>query len=136
MSGFYNTGKGEILKGNVDLVTDAIYYAFMKASYTPNFDTEEFLDDVSANIAGGSTAAELTSRAVNVDTVNNRAEFDAADLSLASQTFTDASDKILIYKHTGVAGTSTLLCSADITSIQPVSGTVTVAWNAEGIFSI
>ena len=135
-SAFFNTGKGEILKGNIDLVNDTINYAFMKTTWTPNIDTEDNYDDVSANVAGGSSAAALAGKAVNVDATNNRAEFDATDLSLASQTFSDTSDKILIYKNTGVASTSTLICYIEITSIQPVGGTVTVTWDTEGIFSI
>ena len=138
MSGFFNTGKAELMKGNIDLVNDTIKIAFMDPAYAPNIDTHENLDDISASIASGSTDQTLASKAVNTDTTNNRAEFDCADISLASQTIAGGTDMIVVYKSTGVASSSTLICYIDIAegTLAPVNGTLSITWNAEGLFAI
>ena len=135
-SAFFNTAFREFMLANIELIDDTINYAFMKSSWTPNIDTEDYYDDVSAHVAGGSSVAALGGKTLTVDTTNDLVYFDATDLSLSNQTFSDASNKILIYRSTGVASTSQLICYIEITSIQPVAGTVAVTWAAGGLFSL
>jgi len=138
MSAFYNFGKGEILKANIDLESDTIKVAFMDPSYTPDVDSEHYYSDISANIASGSTDQTLASKTVTVDDTNNRAEFDAADLSIANETITGGTDMMVVYKDTGTPSTSPLICYIDIAegTITPIDGTLAITWNAEGIFAI
>lgn len=134
-SAFYNAGKGFLLKGDIDLENDTIKCAFMSTSYTQDIDAHVYYSDVSASVASGSTTQTLASKVVNVDNTNNRAEFDAADLSVAAQTTT--TNKVVIYKDTGVAATSPLICCIDIAegTLSPVGGTLAITWNSEGIFA-
>lgn len=133
MAAFYNSGKKKLWDGSIDLDTDTIKVAFMNTSYTPNIDTEDFYDDISASIASGSTDQTLANKTLTIDTTNDIVKFDADDISITGQTFT--SDMLVLYKSTGVASTSALICYIDITTIAPVGGALTVPWNASGIFS-
>lgn len=138
MSAFYLSGKKKVMEGSIALLTDTIKVAFMAPSYTPNIDTEDFYDDISASIAAGSEDQTLASKALNIDTANDRVEFDAADISIASETIAGGTDMMVIYKDTGVAGTSPLIAYIDIVegTLSPVNGTLSITWNAEGIFAI
>lgn len=110
--------------------------AFMATSYTPNAGTDQFWSDISASQASGTTSVTLSSVAVNTDTGNARIEIDAADVSESSITAT--TNKFVIYVDTGTPATSPLVCSIDIAegTLSPVSGTLAITFNAEGIFAI
>jgi len=138
MSAFYLAGKKKILQGDIDLLNDTIKVAFMAPAYAPNIDTEDFYDDISASIASGSTDQTLSSKALNIDTTNDRVEFDAADLSIPNETISGGTDMMVVYKDTGVPATSPLICFIDIAegTLTPVNGTLAVTWNAEGIFAV
>lgn len=135
----YNSVKGDLFNANIDFASDTIKVALLTNAYTPNIDTQDFWDDVSANetsgdgyTAGGET---LGTKSITVDTTNDRAEFDAADASWTSASFT--ARYIVIYKDTGVASTSPLIAYIDTGSDQVVSsGTFTITWDAEGILQI
>lgn len=138
MSAFYLSGKKKVMEGSIALLTDTIKVAFMAPGYAPNIDTEDFYDDISASIAAGSADQTLASKALNIDTANDRVEFDASDISIASETISGGTDMMVIYKDTGVAGTSPLIAYIDIAegTLSPVNGTLSITWNAEGIFAI
>lgn len=108
----------------------------MATSYTPNFGTDSYYSDISASLASGASLITLASFSVNIDTGNARVEFDAADISEASQTFT--TDKFSIIYDTGVAATSPVVCTIDFTegTLSPVNGTFAITVNAEGFFAI
>lgn len=137
MSAFYLSGKKKLMEGSIALLTDDIKVAFMDPAYAPNIDTEDFYDDISASIASGSTDQTLASKALNIDTTNDRVEFDAADLSLASQTIPGGTDMMVVYKDTGTPGTSPLICYIDIAegTLSPVNGTLSITFDSEGILS-
>lgn len=136
MSVFYNNGKGELLKANIDLESDTIKLAFMSTAYTPDIDAHVYWADISASLASGTTVQTLASKTVTVDNTNNRAEFDAANISLS--TITATTDKFVLYKDTGNAATSQLICCVDIAegTLAPIAGTLALTFNAEGIFAI
>lgn len=133
MATFYNSGKKKCWDKTIGLDSDTIKVAFMKITYSPDIDTEDFYDDISANVATGSTDQTLANKTLTIDTTNNIVKFDADDVSISGQTFT--SDMLVLYKSTGVASTSPLICYIDITTISPVGGALTITWNASGIFS-
>lgn len=104
----------------------------MATSYTPNFGTDSYWSDISASLASGASLITLSNFSVNIDTGNARVEFDADDISEASQTFT--TDKFSIILDTGVASTSPILCTIDFTegTLSPVDGTFAITVNAQG----
>lgn len=113
-----NTVKKKILDADIDLVTDTLKLMLLTSSHTTDIDTQEFIDDVSANevsgtgyTAGGET---LSGKSVTVDTINDRAYFDATDVSWATSTIT--ARYACLYKDTGTPGTSAIIGFYDYTS--------------------
>lgn len=138
----YNYGKGEILKGNIDLLTDDIYVALVTSSYTPDKDAHENFDDINNEVSGEGYDAdgkELTytgmsgqSNAVSIDDANDRAEFDADDVTWASSTITARA--AILYKYTGMDSTSTLIAYIDFgEDYSSSSEDFTIEWDSEGI---
>lgn len=108
----------------------------MATTYTPNFGTDEYYSDISASLASGASLITLANFSVNIDTGNARVEFDADDISEASQTFT--TNKFSIILDTGVAATSPILCTIDFTegTLSPIDGTFAITVNAQGFAAL
>jgi hypothetical protein len=80
----YNDFKEQILIAGHNLETAAIKVALFSASYVPNIDTDTTLAGLSNQCSGtGYTAGgqALTGLAVTLDLANNRAVFDASDVT-------------------------------------------------------
>jgi hypothetical protein len=130
------------MNGGIDLDTDTIKVALVTSGYTPNQDTDDNWDDVvpaSNEIVGtGYTAggATLSSVTVTVDNTDNEGVFDAADVSWVASTITNARGAV-IYKSTGTASTSKLICYLDFGSDKSTSnGTFQITFNSEGILNL
>lgn len=134
----YNSFKAKIMDGSIDLDTDTIKVALVTSTYTPNQDTHDFFDDITNEVVGtGYTAggATLASKTVTADTTDNEGVFDAADVTWSTSTITARG--AVIYKSTGTAGTSALICYLDFTTDQSSSAAdFIIAWNAEGILNL
>lgn len=120
----YNGYKVNAMKGGIALLTDTIKVALLSSAYTPDIDNHKFLSDVNANevsgtgyTAGGNTLASPT---VTEDDTNDRAVFGAANPQWTGLTITSAR-YALIYKSTGVASTSPLICVIDLLTNQTFS---------------
>lgn len=135
---FYNSYKRDLMNGNApDLDTDTIKVALL-TGHTPNIDTHEFWDDVSADevsgtgyTAGGET---LGSVAVTADTTDDEGVFDAADVTWTGLDVGTPSHAIL-YHDTGTPGTSDLIAYMEISTASNGSN-YTIQWAAEGIINI
>lgn len=117
----------------VDWVTDTIKVTLHTATYTPNQDTDDYFNDATNELAGGTgyTAGgeTLASKTLTYDTVSNTVRLDAADVTWtfsASKTFRYA----VVRKDTGVSTTSVLMGFVDFGSDQTTSGTFTLQWDA------
>lgn len=134
----YNSFKQKIMDGSIDLDTDTIKVALVTSSYTPDQDTHEDFADVTNEITGtGYTAggAALANKAVTKDTTDNEGVFDADDVTWSSSTITARG--AVVYKDSGTASTSWLVCYLDFGSDQSSSsGNFTIQWNAEGILNL
>lgn len=134
---FYNAAKKKILDNDIDFAADTIKLALV-ASHTPNIDTHDFFDDVSADQVSGTgyTAggATLGSKTVTVDTTNDQADVDAADVTWSGLDVGTPSHAIL-YKDTGTPSTSPLIFYMEI-STPSNGGDYTVSWNAGGLFTL
>lgn len=80
----YNEFKEELLLGNIDM-DGHTFKMILVTGYTPNIDSHNGYSDVSANeesgtgyTAGGAT---LSNKSVTKDTTNDRAKFDADDVT-------------------------------------------------------
>lgn len=135
-SQLFNSGLVKLTDGSIDWNSDTIKLALTTSSYTPDIDSHDFFNDITNEVtgtgysAGGYTLANCT---VTQDNTNNRAVFDADDVTSANTTVTFRYG--IIYKSTGTAGTSPLIGYIDFTNDRVFSAeTVLIQWNSSGIF--
>lgn len=139
-SKLYGNFLAKALNKEVDWDSDTIKVALLTSSYTPNQDTHDYYDDVSANevsgtgyTAGGQT---LGSKTVTYDSANNVIVLDAADVTWSSSTIT--ARYAVIYDDSGAtAGQKALIGYVDFSSDQSsTNGNFTITWDATGIVRI
>jgi hypothetical protein len=134
----YNSFKRDIMNGGIDLDTDTIKVALVTSTYTPDQDVHDNFDDITNEVSGtGYTAggATLGTVTVTADTTDNEGVFDAADVTWSTSTITARG--AVIYKSTGVASTSKLICYLDFTTDKSSSsGDFTIQWGSEGILNL
>jgi len=138
----YNSYKTKLLDSStkIDLSSDTIKLALVTSSYTPDIDTHDFWDDVSANEASGTgyTAGgqALANKTVTTDTTNDNGKFNADSVSWTISSAFSARYAVL-YKSTGTASTSPLIGYIDFGSTYTLSsGTLTISWSANGVLTV
>ena len=127
------------LNKEVDFDSDTIKVALLTSSYTPNQDTHDYFNDVSANEVTGTgyTAGGITlaSKTATYDSGTNVIVLDAADVTWASSTIT--ARYAVVYDSTGTASTSALIGYVDFGSDQSsTNGNFTITWDSTGIVRI
>ena len=134
----YNSFKKKIMDGSIDLDTDTIKVALVTSDYSAVQDDHDFFDDVTHEVTGdGYTAggAALANKAVTQDNTDNEGVFDADDVVWSASTITARG--AVIYKSTGTAATSPLICYIDFGSDKVSSaGNFTIQFDAEGIINL
>lgn len=134
----YNSFKRDIMNGGIDLDTDTIKVALVTSTYTVDQDAHDNFDDITNEVSGtGYTAggATLASVTVTVDNTDNEGVFDAADVTWSTSTITARG--AVIYKSTGTASTSKLICFLDFTTDKTsTAGDFVLQWGAEGILNL
>lgn len=117
---------------------DTIKCALVTSTYTADVDAHDFFDDITNEVSGtGYTAggATLASVTVSADNTDNEGVFDAADTSWTTATITARG--AVIYKSTGTASTSPLICYIDFGADKvSTAGTFLITWAAEGIINL
>lgn len=119
----YPKGAEKILSASINFSSDTIKAALLSDAYTYSA-SHEFLSDVSATVL--STAATLGSKSVASGV------FDAADAVYSAVTGGAVAKFVVIYKDTGVSGTSPLLYLIDTATGIPMAtngGDITVSWD-------
>ena len=120
---FYPKGKEKMLRAQINWEADTIKAVLVSTAYTQS-DTHEFFNSVSATVVG--TPVTLTTK-TTTDGV-----FDAADLLYASLPSGSTLKALVLYKDTGVAGTSPLLMYIDTITGFPLAtngGNVVIQWD-------
>ena len=125
-------GKQKFLTAAINLSTDTIKAILVTDGYTYST-AHEFLSDLGANTVG--TAQTLTTKTV-ADGV-----FDADDVTFATLAPGSNLKAVVLYKDTGVAGTSALIDYIDTVTGLPMAtngGDVQIQWENSGyrIFSL
>lgn len=135
-SALYNSAKKKLMDGSIDIDTDTIKLALTTSSYTPDIDAHDFFDDITNEVTGTGYSAggyTLANKSVTVDTTNDRAVFDADDVTSTNTTVTFRYG--IIYKSTGTAATSPLIAVIDFSANKVYSAeTVLIQWSSTGIF--
>lgn len=120
----YGKGKEKMLSAAINFLTDTLKVALVKNTYTQALTTDEFYSDISTYVLG--TPQTLGTKSVTLGV------FDAADVTYTAVTTGDTSEGVVIYKDTGVAGTSPLLAYIDTITGFPLAtngGDITVQWD-------
>lgn len=117
----YGKFAANLMKGNINLLSDTIKVMLVDGTYTPDQDAHEFKSSVTGEITGtGYTGGGqvLTNKTVTYDNATNQARFDADDPQWTTATLTART--AVFYKDTGTAATSPLIAyiqsSTDISS--------------------
>lgn len=120
----YTKGKEKILSGAINFATDTLKVALIKNNYAQNLATDEFFTSISAHVLN--TPQLLANKSVAGGV------FDADDSTFTAVTAADVSEGVVIYKDTGVEGTSPLLTYIDTITGFPLTtngGDITVQWD-------
>lgn len=149
MSHVFTPFKTKLLKGEIDFdLPQDIRVALLKTSGNTTADTEQDAEFVGSLTTLGEISATnyvrkaLASEAVNEDAANNRAEFDAADVTWTALggAANDTIGAILVYRHVTNDADSPLIAYIDgaifpgaASSLTTNGSDVVIQWNAEGI---
>jgi hypothetical protein len=109
----------------IDMASDTIKASLIRG-YTPDISTHQFLSDVTGN--GGTIVSTVT---LGSKTTTG-AVFDAADATFTAVSPGSACDMVVIYKDTGTASTSPLVCLIDTATNLPVTpngGDINISWD-------
>jgi hypothetical protein len=103
---------------------------------TPNFDTHDFRNDVATEVTGTNwPAGGVTLTGTELTTAAGILTFDAADVSVASTTITNAMAAIF-YTNVGSSATDQLILLSDfVTNVSTSNGTFGIQWHASGILT-
>ena len=143
----YNKAAEEIATGTVNLLTDTIKTMLVTSTYSPArtdlvVDAGGANDPVDAEINvtgytrgyGGAGRKSLASKTLTVDQSNNRAEFDAANLTwTALGSGATIAAMIVIKEGASNDTTSRLIAYLDVTDTATNGGDITFTFDAEGI---
>lgn len=129
----YGKGKEKILAGAINFGSDTIKAALVSSAYSPNLATDEYFSTVSANVLN--TPQALASKTTTLGVV------DAADVTYTAVTSGATAKAVVLYKDTGLAGSSPLLAYIDTITGFPLAtngGDIQIVWDAGAykIFSI
>jgi hypothetical protein len=126
----YGLGKKKILDADIDLLVDTIKVALVKNDYAQNLTSDEFYSSISASVIG--TPQTLSSKTTTLGV------FDAADVTFSAVAVGPTLEGAVIYKDTGVAGTSPLIAYIDTITGFPLvanGGDITIQWDG-GVYKI
>jgi len=134
---YYNSFKKSVFdSGPTDFQADTIKIALLASTYTPDKDSHEFWDDVSAHEVAGAgyvaNGATLAGKSASQDNTYNRGVLDGNDPSWAASTITA---RYAVKMHwTGVAATSRLVCYWDFGENKITTNeTFSIPWHNNGI---
>lgn len=132
MTGRYAAGKEAFGNGQINWLADDIRAVIVDAAdYTVDLATDASLADIPSG-------ARIATSGALVGKTNVGGVLDATDVSLPGVTG-DQAEAVVVYKHTGVEATSTLIShhnSGTGFPLTPNGGVVVVQWNASGILAI
>jgi hypothetical protein len=126
----YDLGRDAFLNGAINWTSDTIKVALVSASYSANMATDQYYSAVSANVIG--TPVTLSGKSTSAGVA------DAADVTTAAIATGSTITQFVIYKDTGSAATSPLICREDVTATPTNGGTILLTWDntANKIFKL
>jgi len=129
-SAHYNLGLQKFLAASINIPSDTIKTRLVRVSAYTFSQTHEFASSLPAAIVTDVTLGTKTTNGGGSDP----GCFDAADAVFTAVGAGAAIDALVIYKDTGVSGTSPLIAYIDGFSVTPNGGDITVQWAATNPF--
>lgn len=107
-------------------------------SESPNFDTHNFRDDITAEVSGtGYTAGGVVITSTELTISSGVLTYDAADASWSSSTISNAMAAVGYFARGGASSADELVFLSDfVTAASTTNGTFTIQWHASGIFTV
>lgn len=142
-SAWYNKGKGVVMNGDIDLLTDTIKVMLVTSAYT--FDADhDFANDVTGELTvsgytggfGGAGRKTLASKTVTIDNTNDRAYFDAADVSWTALGAGETIGGAILLKEVTNDAASPLIAFIDLANAATAGTDVSIIWSTEGILRL
>jgi hypothetical protein len=127
-SALYPLGKKALLDADIDLLVDNMKVLLIDTAD----ETYNAADQFHSNITGAGIVATSGNLAGKTTTAG---VFDANDITITAVSG-DTVEAVVLYKDTGVSGTSPLLAWFDVSTFTPNGSDVTVTFNASGLFAI
>lgn len=121
----YSKGKEKILSAAINFSTDTIKAALVSSAYSPTLASDEFFSTISANVLN--TPQTLSTKSILLGV------FDADDVTYTAVTSGATAKAVVLYKDTGLAGSSPLLAYIDVITGFPLAtngGDIQVVWDA------
>lgn len=117
----YGKGIRAFVGGEIDYTADTIKVALLDQGYVPDQDAHEFVSDLTNELTGGGYArVTLTAETAVYDGPTNTLSLGCADVTFPSLTGTNIRFAV-VFKDTGTAGTSPLICFMDFGSGQTIT---------------
>lgn len=144
-SNVFNSALVRIMNGGIDFDTHDIRAKLLMTNTTADTQKDAInnvsdITTLDVSNATGYADVALASEAVNTDDTNDRAEFDAADISFTGLggDASRAYQGVLLYKYVdGTNANDIPIAFVEFTSTIPSTATqVNVPWNAEGILQL
>ena len=106
-------------------------------TYTPNYDTHDFRDDVTNEVTGTNyTAGGVAITTTEVTVATGTLTFDAADTVYANVTVSNVMAGV-VYFNVGTAATDPLFVLQDfVTAVSATAAAFTIQHSATGIFTL
>lgn len=135
----YGLAGKHLAQGDITWATDTIDLAFTTVSYAVDQDNDEFFSSVTNELTtgGGYTAGgySLAGKSVSYDPTTREYRFDANDVNIAALTPSSPFRYGVIYKNTGVPGTSILLAYINFGADQNPAGLpFPIQWPGTGVW--
>lgn len=126
----YPKGKEKILSAAINFGTDTLKVALVKNTYLQDFALDEFFSAISLHVVGTPQILATKTLVAGV--------FDAGDATFVAVAGGVTCEGVVIYKDTGIAGTSALIAYIDVITGFPLAtngGDITIVWD-NGAFKI
>ncbi len=127
----YNSAKKNVGDGYLawDSLTSTFRGLLVNASYTPDIDTHIYVSSITNELSGGGyVRKDIVGRTVSVDTGNDRADFNADNITWTAISGGTAAG-LIIYKFVTADADSQLIAYIDFTDTVLNGGDFTLKFN-------
>jgi hypothetical protein len=134
---FYTSFMKKLSDNDVDYAADTIKVEVMTSSYTFSA-AHDFADDLSAEVSGTNYTSGGPTLSTKTTSAANPCVWDADDVTFAQSGSGFSNGRgFTLYKSTGTASTSPLICNHTAGSdFGNVAGSLTIQWSASGIVRV